>query len=308
MNENRVLKVEKKKTNIVGIIIIVIVFLGLVGYGTYYYIKNKEYISFYLPWSSKEDKEKVVKVRGLKTYKDENYPRTEVDMQFPYTLYDGVEATILLNSIKLNDGAYDLNISINNRTLDKLDFSIDNIYLDSNDLRLTAKKNVNYNSTETLEYSISKDVLDRYRINSFGVMKLFMSTVDYSGSKNEFSREVESGNVASTKALSIEEITKVHGIKFSYYKAQESKDDYLLYFLVENNNDNKLSYYYSKFILDDREFDASEYSGSIDKNMLYVEVIKIPKKQFLTIKELTISIIVFEKDSVYESKEVVVTL
>ncbi len=306
MNENRVLKVEKRATDKVGLIVLIVFVLAALGFGAYYVIKNKEKLNIYLPWEKNDDND-TREVKGLKSNKDEEFVRTETTFDVPSVINDNIYLDAKLDSVKYENGDYKFNITITNNDFANYEIEINDILIDSFSTRISDKISVSFASNVSYEFTITKELLDRYRIDTFEYVYLDVNVKGLDNTLREIWK-ISSNNLTASFPKTIQEVLEIEGIKFYYFKAAESKDNYFIYLLLDNTSDKNINYYYSKFVLDNKEFDASSYAAIIYSGTKYVETIKIPKKDFRSIKKLSLRVMTIINNDITISKDVKVTL
>ena len=308
MNENRVLRVEKRATNKIGLVILALVVIAGIGFGVYYVIKNKDNLSFYLPWEKNDDND-TREVKGLKSNKEEDYKRTETTAGSNIDINESTTIKAKLQSLKYDKENYVFNLGLENIDFTDYEVEIVDIVIDNFSTRISDKIQISSGASKSYDFTITKELLDRYRIDTFEEVVINTKIINaYSKESFDSIWTIRTENLSAVFPKTIQQVLEIEGIKIYYYRAAESKDNYFIYLLLDNTTGKNINYYYSKFVLDNKEYDASSYAGKLYAKTKYVDAIKIPKKDFRSIKDLTLRVMTIIGDDISISKDVDIAL
>jgi len=307
--------IEKKKTNKIGIILLILIVLGALGYGAYYYITNKNLIIFEynLPWEDKEEKKddnnkNQQDSQNKKSNKETPIEREEVEFALNNYFYDNNGITMEVIGSELKDNAYTIKIRVaNNNTTTPGTFSSKVKAITVDNYLLTRKFDYQVNNGESITYELvlPAEELDKYRLRSFSKIELI--------SDNTFNGETNSNNIVinsqnrknESKLKTIANIDTINKeLVISYYKKVDTNNSSKLYFLFENKGENNYTYYINRLMVDDKEVEATQYSGIVYGKSSYISSIEIEKSFLSQNKKIRISFLVQTDDkSVYKSNE-----
>ena len=316
MNDDRVVTIEKKASNKIGLLLLIIFVLGGLGFGAYYYLTNKNLINFEfkLPWQKEDTEEKEEKIivdgkqieNKIKKEKDLERRAVKIPLNTPFYKED-VEIEAISNELK--DGSYIIKLKMTNNNpasasgpyVVKVKAVAVNNYLFTQSFTLQT----NYGEQMTYDLVLPAQELDKNRLNSFSKINL-IADITYNGETEEkiitiISDDGDEGADIATIA-ELANINKT--IKKNYYKKEETNEGTKLYFLLNNYSGSNLTYYIEKLIVDNKEVDVSKYKEVIYSNTIYIPVIELPKNILNQNRKIVISFIFqSENKSIYKTSE-----
>lgn len=314
MDEKKVVNVEKKAVNKVGLFFLFLFVVAGLGYGGYYYINNRDSFDFYLPWEdkkvdTKEDK-KIDKKTGFKKAVDTKIYDREINIESGKIVFTVGKVNIAVSSASYDkDKGYILNLTLFNPTEYGFSLHASNItldgYLTNYSFDLSASPQANGGTVLTIDNSF----LDLYRISAIETIRMNVE-YNHGDSSKETTLKIVTENSSSKNSLqAIEKITGAKNLEYSYYKTEVTSDAYKVYLLISNNKGQDYTYNVNKLLIDGKDIDVSLYTKTIPGNSNYLEIISIPKASYKNIKKLTISFLEVGSDnSIYQTKEEEVTL
>ena len=317
MNDNKVVTVEKKATNKLGILVLIVVVMAVLGFGAYYLITNKSVISldFNLPWQKEKEKEEeeveeeTVIIDGEKISKKSKSEKklerqpVELDLNNSFLEDEGVELKVIKNDYK--EGAYILKLKMSNTgTMDSV-LKVKAISVDGCQFSQTFTMQTSPGTETTYDLVLPAQELDKNRIGTFSEI-IFISDFTIAGETNE--RRI---SLSADENITDPDITPIASIgiidkkvEIKYYKKEESVNSTKLYFLFNNRSDRVYTYYIERLAVNDKDIDVSKYKDTIYDGVKYVSVVEVPKKLLSSNKKLNISFIFQDSDkSIYKTVE-----
>ena len=293
------MKVEKRATNKIGLIILVVIVLAGLAGGGYYLIKNKGKINidWRLPWQKKGPEEQdnasgtkddTNKKNGTTTFQS---PIGIVDSEWVGKEYcegsfDDFEETKTEIVVK-----YKLKGSRNGKPT-KCDIEIIKYTADGFLVSGSSKASVEANEEKEFEVRILKSDLESQELSGINELELFVKyQTDH---EVENSLRIEKVSFNNERSVNNNKtgirIDDLNGTIIQYYKTVTDASNTYIYFLVENTTDNRnADIKIRKLIINDKVFatkDFDEEIGPQTKKLIYV---KVPKDQFNKVKKFTIS-------------------
>ena len=160
MNENKVLRIEKRASNKVGLFILAIILLAGVGFGVYYYLTNKDYISFdfSVPWKKKEKKDEVIKdAEGLRSNPEEKINREKTEFNIGSTIYTEELFNLTLLSVTYNEESYNFKITATNTSPHTISLNIKDILVNGYSTRTSLESRMNPEDKAAIDFNITKE-------------------------------------------------------------------------------------------------------------------------------------------------------
>ena len=314
MDEKKVVNIEKKAVNKVGLFFLFLFVVAGLGYGGYYYINNKDSFDFYLPWEDKKDNtkedKKIDKKTGFKKAVDTKIYDRKINIESGKIVFTIGKVNVAVSSAFYDkDKGYILNLTLFNPTENGFSLHASNItvdgYLTNYSFDLSASPQANGSAVLTIDNSF----LDLYRISTIENIKMSVEYNHGDSSKNTILRIETENNSSKNSIQAIEKITDAKNLEYSYYKTEVNSDAYKVYLLVSNNKNQDYIYNINKLLIDGKDIDVSLYTKTIPANSNYLEIISIPKASYKNIKKLVFSFLEVGNDnSIYQTKEVELTL
>lgn len=310
-SEDNFMRLEKKATNKVGLIILFIIVIGLLGVGGYFVYQNKDNISFdfTMPWQKKDEEKKddkttttktddktIIKRQNIKISSKQIYKRNNLTIDPDSITYDEKDGyTVKLKA--LYSSANNLSISISHITVDgyQLENSADNISLVGN---------VSSNITVNIPVSF----LDLYNLEEFSQVVLY-------GKVNQNSQNTTTNNDIkfvintdkttenTTSLANLEPINTNSDVKIYYYQIVSSKDENKIQILIDNQNDSiNYDFKINQLKINNTKYEDVSFNETVNYNSKKFVYITIPTKKIKKIEEFEVSFFILDQDNLNITK------
>ena len=309
---NNMVRMEKKSSNKVGLILLMIIFLLAFGYGGYYLWKNWDNINweFSLPWQEKETDSsgrKIVDGNGQST-SNVGGSSTSSKLLLP-TMSEqkyerGGKYEIYVTNLQADDKGYTFDVEL---------FSIDDTYtlncekvlIDGFDTSTSFKIDSPMGVRKLETERINKTELDALDITSFNELTLYMNVVSAKGETIQLNEviHVTQPIEANNTRKGLISIDDRNNVSISYYRTVEDNENTYIYFDFKNTNKKNIFVLVKKLIINDELYDMSSFEESIYRESEKIFSISIPKSSFSKINSFTISFftLVKEDDKILET-------
>lgn len=309
-SEDNFMRLEKKATNKVGLLILFLV-VGLLGEGGYFVYQNKDNISFdfTMPWQKKDEEKKddkttttktddktIIKRQNVKISSKQIYKRNNLTIDPDSITYDEKDGyTVKLKA--LYSSANNLSISISHITVDgyQLENSADNISLVGN---------VSNNVTVNIPVSF----LDLYNLEEFSQVVLY-------GKVNQNSQNTTTNNDIkfvvntdkttenTTSLANLEPINTNSDVKIYYYQIVSSKDENKIQILIDNQNDSvNYDFKINQLKINNTKYEDVSFNETVNYNSKKFVYITIPTKKIKKIEEFEVSFFILDEDNLNITK------
>lgn len=309
-SEDNFMRLEKKATNKVGLLILFLV-VGLLGVGGYFVYQNKDNISFdfTMPWQKKDEEKKddkttttktddktIIKRQNVKISSKQIYKRNNLTIDPDSITYDEKDGyTVKLKA--LYSSANNLSISISHITVDgyQLENSADNISLVGN---------VSNNVTVNIPVSF----LDLYNLEEFSQVVLY-------GKVNQNSQNTTTNNDIkfvvntdkttenTTSLANLEPINTNSDVKIYYYQIVSSKDENKIQILIDNQNDSvNYDFKINQLKINNTKYEDVSFNETVNYNSKKFVYITIPTKKIKKIEEFEVSFFILDEDNLNITK------
>ena len=310
-SEDNFMRLEKKATNKVGLLILFLVVVGLLGVGGYFVYQNKDNISFdfTMPWQKKDEEKKddkttstktddktIIKRQNVKISSKQIYKRNNLTIDPDSITYDEKDGyTVKLKA--LYSSANNLSISISHITVDgyQLENSADNISLVGN---------VSNNVTVNIPVSF----LDLYNLEEFSQVVLY-------GKVNQNSQNTTNNNDIkfvvntdkttenTTSLANLEPINTNSDVKIYYYQIVSSKDENKIQILIDNQNDSvNYDFKINQLKINNTKYEDVSFNETVNYNSKKFVYITIPTKKIKKIEEFEVSFFILDEDNLNITK------
>ena len=317
MNDEKIVTIEKKATNKIGLLFLMIFVLAGLGLGAYYYITNKNLIAFEfkMPWQKEkeEDKEDTTVVNGKENSKkpkeEKPLEREAVEINLNDNFYSDENIEIIAVSNELKEGAYIIGLKMNNTTSNERPVNtilkIKAIAVDNQLMTQSFTLQAGPGETSNYQLVIPSQELDKNRIASFSELRFLGEyTVDNETKDADIILSTTNNDTKSdiNTIATLDTVDK--RLRVEYYKKEETSDSTKVYFLIVNNNEKKYIYHIDRLVVNDKDVDASQYSETIYGNTSYIPILELPKSILTQNKKIKISFIFqTENKSIYRTIE-----
>lgn len=316
MNEKKLIRMEKRATNKIGLFFVF--FLTIIGLcvGGYFLYKNIDYLDFSLSLENENEKKEE-----SDTDKDENNTSEgklhlpEIDSETNIIAANDFDLGLYISQIKATPKGYVITFAYKKdpNTTSPLEYmqegsiilNCEKILIDeyevSPNFQLEFNKNIKTYDEITITIPISE--LNNLGITSFEKLTFFITMTNvnegYFGEPEE--NKIKGSIIAYQDDVitNVKKIKKSYGVqnevRISYYEKIEADDATYLYFLIENNNkvDNH-EIEIKKLAINDKiynDFKIKINSHYDSKNIFYI---KIPKKEFRKINKFMASFFIIK--------------
>jgi hypothetical protein len=288
---------EKKSNNFIGLIIILFIIIGL-GVGAFYLFKNREKLDITLPWEEKPEKAK------------DNNKNEEDDIDKALKLgkldvndkpINGIQGLrVFANNLQQDDKGYtfDFYVSIpESRSKVMAEGEIFKVLVDNYETSTTANFYVEDGNKEKVTLRILRTDLDSNDIERFNEITVYVRSSITDG-YNESLKESE-GFVSllihheisvNNEKKGLQLVDEKDKTNISYYTLKEDKENFYLYFLLDNKRTTSSStIYIKKLSINGKSYPLPDFKETVYKGAKKCFYLKIPKKDYKTLESMRIS-------------------
>ncbi len=307
MNDNRVVTVEKKATNKVGLLLLLVIVMAGLGFAAYYYISNKNVISFEfkLPWEKdkevdEDDEEGTVDESGKKREKETPITREKISIE-ETTIYNNRNFTIRVIGYDLKDNGYTIKLKATNTdATGMVQIKVKEIKVNDYQMGQSFNLQIGANQEATYEIQLTSEMLDKNRIDAINNIVL-IAEEDFGEEKlsdNIFISVSSSGNIREINPIA-KIATVNNNVQIHYYKSEESEDNTKVYFLISNFDNIQYTYYVNRMLVNNKDIEVSTYHERIYGNAKYVSIVNVPKSMFSKNTKIKVSFVLVKDDKSY---------
>ena len=307
------MNIEKRATNKVGLIILIIVVLvGVIGGGIYLFThKDKLNIDWNinLPWDKESDEEvkDVANGKGTTSKKSKNENTTftvplalsSIGMQYgeycmiTYGDIEDTEKEVILNYSV--EGAITLN---RNKRPNGCTVAIERYLVDGYEISGSASVTVAPGETKNSQIKLSKAELESQELVGMDTLQLYITNTNESGeSPIPFVSTIkfDSNRVIRNEKSGIT-VDVLDDTSIQYYKTTVDAVNTYVYFIADNQSGHEAHLKIRKFIVDDKVLDTKDFSLTVGRKGKRLFYITIPKTSFSNVKKFTVSFINITQD------------
>ncbi len=303
MNDNKVVTIEKKATNKVGLFLLLLVVVAAIGFAAYYYINNKNLIVFEykFPWEKDKKKDTKTKKEQKDGEDDESISSGEnstivISADEEYSNDDLVVRAVAANK---KEDKYVVSIDFSNESeLDRI-IDVKEVSINGCQFGISFRVQIGPNSISNYELGIPFETLGKYGIEIVDSIVLISS--DNGEDKNlVLLMDADDGN---SNSKTKEKIFNVENkIDIFYYKKVDKDNKIYVYILFNNKDSFKYTFYISRLYVNDKLIDSSSYTGLLYGSNKYAVPIEVEKKVFSKDIKIKISFLFIRgDDSVYRT-------
>ncbi len=316
MDDDRVVTVEKKATNKIGLFFLIIIVIGALGFGAFYYLTNKNLIVFEykLPWQkdNKEEEEdekennQVVDNTGKKSKEELPLTREKVEIDLNKNFFSKARIFLSVTNNDFRDDSYYIRIQMFNGNVAPdgglAILKVKAIRVDGYLINQAFTMQANPGETSSYELVIPDQDLNKYRISSFSSLSL-ISDLTVNGETNEETPTLKTNSEAKSDIKTIAKLFNVNKeVRIDYYKKVESSSNTKVYFFISNNSPVNYTYNISKLIVNNKEINTTTYKETVYAWGKYISIVDIPKDLFSQNKTIKVSFILMKDNkSVYRT-------
>lgn len=310
-SEDNFMRLEKKATNKVGLIILFIIVIGLLGVGGYFVYKNKDNISFdfTMPWQKKDEERKDDKTTTTKTDEKTIIKRQNVKISSKQ-IYKGNNLTIDPDSITYDEkDGYTVKLKALYSSANNLSISISHITVDGYQLE-NSTDNISLvgNVSSNISVNIPVSFLDLYSLEEFSQVVLYGKVNQNSQNttnNNEIKFVVNTDKTTenTTSLANLEPINSNSDIKIYYYKIVSSKDENKIQILIDNQNDSvNYDFKINQLKINNTKYEDVSFNETVNYNSKKFVYITIPTKKIKKIEEFEVSFFILDQDNLNITK------
>ena len=302
MNDQSLIRMEKRAANKGGILLIILIALIGLGVGGYILYRNFDNINW--PWEEKQEEKDEEKEEtgdsnnssGGKLHLPEISPTVNVIQ------IKGQAGNLYITKLIATSKGYELDFKLELGDLEELDqqdlekFEVECEKILVDDFEISPKFELEitpYSKTATTKVIIPMSELENLEIKSFRALTFFLtlkSTID--GSTRDTITEsrmtaYQSVYVDNTKKIKAS-FNTLDSVRIQYYKKIEAEDATYLYYIVENNNkvtNHKIEI--KKLVINDEAYNKPSINVESHYNSKTIFYIKIPRKDFKEVNKIT---------------------
>ena len=305
---------EKKSNNFIGLIVIIIIIIGL-GLGAFYLFKNREKIDITFPWEEKKEKAKKQEEKTDSIDEELKLGKLEVNGK-NFTGVQGIK--LAANNLEQDDKGYtfDLILSMSATDQNTYEGKIFKVLVDNYEISTTQDFKLESGST-TISIRILRTDLDSNDIERFNTITIYVDVIATNVAQGTVKESEGFVNLGISHKISVNNekpglqlIDEKDKTIISYYTLKEDKENYYLYFLLDNKRTTSPStIYIKKLSINNKSYPLPDFKETVYKSAKKCFFIKIPKKDFKTINSMKISFFMISeaskdiKESYYISNE-----
>ena len=286
------IRMEKKSSNKVGIIIIVILVLALVGGSAFYFHKNGISIDLKLPWQTEKRASKNDSNKEDKS-DDEEKTKNEYDPPFfeDRDLGGSYEYELNFSNFHKSSLGYDMDITFETKGK-PFTIYLEKVLVDGYDTSVTFSKSLNPYESITQTLRINQSELDALDIISFSSLDLYIKCVDADGKGKVQRYELSTtGTItADNSRKGLIQIDQKNQTNVNYYKVQEDKDNTYIYFDFKNYGTIRTQIVsVKKLLINGKLYDYKDLNEEVYHGAEKIISLTIPKSDFKKVESFTVS-------------------
>ncbi len=308
------MKVEKRASNKIGLVILLIVVLAGIGCGGYFLFKHKDKLDIdwdlSLPWKKdEEDKEDNDNEEKKSTKQKTNEVTTfkgpsNVTEEYFSNFYQCIGK---FEEVKENDKEFIVTFSItghgsmydNYCEIDMYKYAVDDYFIPG-----STKIVVEPGETKKGEIKMLKSDLEAQELSGINKLTVFMNVkTDKEGEAEQVKIETAFSNERSVKNEKVGiKIDDLNNTMIQYYKTTTDETNTYLYFIITNQSEVDLAdIKVRRLLVNDKVYDTKDFDEEIGCETKKLVYIAIPKKTISRVKKFSISF--FNISTNIESKE-----
>ncbi len=310
---NGVVRVEKKRTSFVGLIILFSVIVSIFCFGLYYYIQNPQKVKAFFRKDEVYIDEKTDSKGNVIIGNNALLP-VEFDHKKIYSSRYGL--TVYIESVEKANNGYTVNVLFeSNSGLSYADVKVNDILIDGYSIDTGLKASIREpNEKVTKSFFIKKQTMAELEMTRFTRISMYFHT-DFNEDKTKFedyfgNAEIFTYEKVDNRKKGLITVSTKDNLTVYYYKLLQDKEFYYLYFIFKGANINYNHYVQLKRLIINEEI--YNYDSSFE---LYIRCysmkqfyLKIPRKDFDEINSFRISFFVVTDESEdYSNRTVYIT-
>lgn len=328
MNDNSLVRMEKRAANKGGLFLIILIALVGLGAGGYFLYENKDEINW--PWQDndkKDDDEDENPIGENNNTSNGKLNLPEISPEVDILQLSKEPATLHITKMKATSKGYELELQLklkNDLESFELDefgsYNVDCTKVLIDDYEVTPIFNITITKTEKTQktnITIPMSELENLEMNSFRALRFFF-TINRSyksGTDKKYFAEsrvtaYQDEYVDNTKEPEVV-FPAADNVKIAYYKKIEAEDATYLYYLVQNNNKvNSHRIEIKKLVINDEIYNKPSIDVQSHYNSNTMFYIKIPRSDFKEVNKIKSSFILLrpegEEQAIFMTNDVTV--
>ena len=302
---NGVIRVEKKRTNVYGLIIVFAIIIGAFCFGLYYYIQNPQKVRSFFKKDEVYIEEKTDTKGNVVIGNNELLPVKMENKE----IYDDIARQgldIYVDSVERANNGYTVNLSfIVDGSNGTADIKCLDVLVDGYSTDITFEKHISADGKYYLDFFIKKAVLAELEITRWSKLGIYFYIVydkdtEYEEVENYYG-EVESFSYekVDNRKKGLIRLNDKDNLYIDFYKLLQDKDYYYFYFLAREKNTNYNHFIQVKKLMINGEI--YNYDGDLEVYARYGAMkefyIKIPRKNYEKIDNFSISFFLISDNS-----------
>jgi len=310
---NGVVRVEKKRTNLIGLIIVFAVLIGAFCFGLYYYIQNPQKVRAIFKKDEVYINEKTDS-QGNVVVGNNSLQPVKFDMKQVYYSRDyGYD--VYVESVETANNGYTVNMLI--KTSGRLyptKMTILDVLVDGYSTGITFDIKLEEEESEyKVDFFIKKTTLAELEITRFSKLSFYFYC-EIDGREFKIDRAFKSVDSFSYEKVDnrksgLINLGKKDGLTIYFYKILQDKEFYYLYFLAKGDN-HKHNHYIQlkKLIINDEIYNyEAEFETFARESAMKQFYLKIPRKDFEKINNFNVQFFLITDDEKDEEKNIYIT-
>ncbi len=316
-----IVRMEKKRSNKVGLVLIIIFAIALLGGGGYLLLINHDKIDWNikLPWEKEEEKKennkKEEQEEGDKKRNDKLIiPRVDKNSE---SIYIG-GSELKIDKIETDSKGFLITVALKTKsptaTINVKSILVDGYYVSAS-FELTDNKDVAENVAVTQLYSkkqfrISQSELDDIGIVGFNQLKFFYDYEEPKYKEENFVKVIDFQNdiYLGSERKGLIQIDQIDTITVSYYKTVFAADATYIYFDFHSNNV-KSQYEVSikKLKINNALYEMPNFKETLHYGAQEAYYIEIPKDKISKVKNIEVSFFLIKENGDEPPLEIFIT-
>ncbi len=309
------MKVEKKSSNKIGLVILLIVVLAGLGCGGYFLYKHKDKLNidwnFTLPWQKEKEEKQAgsdndLKQKTQKKQTDVTFKAPEIVLKSSFDIGKFCKAKVL--DFKDSDTEFAVTLEISNIAaytsyceIEFYQFAADGYTIPGD-----AKVRVENGETKSVDITMNKSDLESQELASINT--LFVSTRYTTAPDADPSLKTLEIKFTNTKPVNNDKnginIDVLNNTTLKYYKTTTDATNTYLYFIFHNQSGSYTAdIKVKKLLINDKIYDVKDFDEKLSPDSRRIVYIAVPKKIFSKVKKFTISFINISTNNRPDAKE-----
>lgn len=285
-------------------IFFLLILIILIGGGIFYYY-NKDEINSYI-FSKKTTSQKENTDNETEKNTEIALERSQVEISTE-AVFNGNDLKIIPSKIEYDESTgYKLYLTFESRSNSVINGDIKNVSVDEFQLDHTFSFYLNPGESKTYTIDIPLEFLDLYLIEIIQTIDLRADIFVNSEKKySDFKITIESLNEDNLNELNdLTTLGSTTDFSAKYYKVISTETTHSIYLFFENKSQkNNYTVKILKMFINDKIYDAKDFSAEIKAESKKMAIINVPKSEFKNIKNLTFSFFLINNNDIYTIKE-----